>query len=299
MKRFFTVVSILMRTALRGLQASLASSLATVLTIAVTLLVVGAFALLALNMRGLLDQVGDEIRVDVFLAGPVTEEDAVSWVRRAEAIPGVASVVFVSSDAALERFRRSVGGGALLEGVEGNPLPASLELSLSEGFRDRHAAAGIAEVMAAHAGVEDVRYGDAWTQGYARALVVVRVVTWGFATVLGLAALLIVSNTIRLAIHAREDELEILALVGASRTFVWTPFLIEAVLQGLLAGGLAWLCLFAGFQFLAGSLEVELAWLIGGAPPRFFGVPESAALLAGGAVLGLLGGVLALLGRRP
>ena len=104
--------------------------------------------------------------------------------------------------------------------------------------------------MSAHSGVEDVRYGDAWTQGYARALVVVRVVTWGFATVLGLAALLIVSNTIRLAIHAREDELEILALVGASRTFVWTPFLIEAVLQGLLAGGLALLCLFAGFHFL-------------------------------------------------
>lgn len=298
MTRFLAVVSVLLRTALRGLQASVASSLATVLTIAVTLLVVGAFALLALNMRGLLDRVGDEIRVDVFLAGPIAEADAVSWVRRAEAIQGVGSVVFVSPEAALERFRRSVGGGALLEGVEGNPLPASLELSLSDGFRDRRSAARVAEVMAAHPGVDDVRYGDAWTQGYARALVVVRVVTWGFATVLGLAALLIVSNTIRLAIHAREDELEILALVGASRTFVWTPFLIEAGLQGLLAGCLAWLCLFAGFHLLAGSLEVEFAWLIGGVPPRFFGIPESAALLAGGGMLGLLGAVLALLGRR-
>ena len=240
MIRALAVVSVLVRTALRGLRAGVPSTVATVVTIAVTLLVVGAFALLALNMRSLLDRVGDEIQISVFLVGPIGEEDAVSWVRRAESIEGVDSVVFVSPKAALERFRRTTGGGSLLEGIEGNPLPASLELSLHESFRDGPSSAQIAETLQELPGVEDVTYGGRWTEGYGQALALVGAATWGFGAVLGLAALLIVSNAIRLAIHAREDEIDILGLVGASRTFVFAPFLIEGGLQGLLGGVLAW-----------------------------------------------------------
>lgn len=298
MIRALAVVSVLVRTALRGLRAGVPSTVATVVTIAVTLLVVGAFALLALNMRSLLDRVGDEIQISVFLVGPVVEEDAVSWVRRAESIEGVDSVVFVSPKAALERFRRTTGGGSLLEGIEGNPLPASLELSLHESFRDGPSSAQIAATLRELPGVEDVTYGGRWTEGYGQALALVGAATWGFGAVLGLAALLIVSNAIRLAIHAREDEIDILGLVGASRTFVFAPFLIEGGLQGLLGGALAWAGLYTGFAVLVESLSGGFDWFIGGAAPQFFGVRDSLKLVGGGALLGLLGAALSLVGPR-
>ena len=141
-------------------------------------------------------------------------------------------------------------------------------------------------------------YGGRWTEGYGQALAVVRAATWGFGVVLGLAALLIVSNAIRLAIHARQDEIDILGLVGASRTFIFAPFLIEGGLQGLLGGGVAWAALYVGFAVLVSSFSGAFDWFIGGSAPQFFGVGDSLELVGGGALLGFLGAALSLLGPR-
>ena len=298
MRRGFQLLGVLVRTALRGLQASPGTTAATVLTIGIALFVVGFFALLAVNMRGLLERVGEEIPVSAYFASAVDEESALGWVRQAESIDGVDSVVFVSSAAALERFRGSAGGEELLEGVEGNPLPASLEVSLGKGARDPGAVDRIARELEAFEAVDDVRYGGEWLEGYNRALQVVRAASWGLGTVLGLAALLIASNTIRLGIYAREDELEILALVGASRTVIRSPFLLEGLVQGMLGGVLALSLLGIGFLVFRVPLGGGFELLIGSAPPRFLGVGPSAALLGGGAALGGIGAVTALVGWR-
>ena len=271
MRRRLQVLGVLVRTALRGLQASPGTTAATVLTIGIALFVVGFFALLAVNMRGLLERVGEEIPVSAYFASAVDEESALGWVRRAESIEGVDSVVFVSAEAALERFRGSAGGEELLEGVEGNPLPASLEVSLGRQARAPGSVVRIARELESFEAVDDVRYGGEWLEGYNRALQVVRAASWGFGTVIGLAALLIVSNTIRLGIYAREDELEILALVGASRIFVRSPFLVEGVLQGILGGVAALAFLGAGFLAFRAPLGGGFELLIGNAPPRFLG----------------------------
>jgi cell division transport system permease protein len=85
-------------------------------------------------------------------------------------------------------------------------------------------------------GVADITSGADWVEGYVRALALVRGLAIGLGVIFVLATTLIVSNTIRLAVLSRRDELEILALVGASRSFVNTPFLIEGLLQGAAAG---------------------------------------------------------------
>jgi cell division transport system permease protein len=92
---------------------------------------------------------------------------------------------------------------------------------------------------------------------------------------------------------SRRDELEILALVGASRAFVNTPFLIEGALQGAAAGAVAWLVLYALFRLVLPGFEFGLELLLGGVEPRFFDLAESLWLCGGGAGLGLIGSAIA------
>jgi cell division transport system permease protein len=129
--------------------------------------------------------------------------------------------------------------------------------------------------------------------GYVRALALVRGLAIGLGVIFVLATTLIVSNTIRLAVLSRRDELEILSLVGASRSFVNTPFLIEGLLQGAVAGLLAWSLLYALFWVVLPGFEAGLAVVLGGIEPRFFDLGESTWLWGGGAGLGLLGSAIA------
>lgn len=282
------------KTAVRGMLASPVTSAVAVVTIGVTLILVGAFALLLANMQELLEEFGDELRVTAYLETGAASEALEDLVVRARELPGVDAVEGVSPDQALARFRASVGSAtALLEGLESNPLPASLEISLTP---ERHSAEGLADVVAAIEslpGVASVSSGREWVEGYLRAVALVRGVAAGLGVILALATLLIVTNTIRLGIFARRDELEILSLVGASRTFVRTPFLLEGVVQGAAGGAIALGLLFVVFRLVLPGLEFGLELLVGTAP-RFFTGAEALLLVGSGAGLGLLGSAAAL-----
>jgi cell division transport system permease protein len=288
------------RTAIRGIASSPVTSGVSVVTIGVTLVLVGAFALLLQNMEGLLDQFGDELRVTAYLESDVSDEALRALQDRVLAIPGVEDVEALSQEEALERFRASVGSGSsLLDGLDVNPLPASLEISLRDDRRSAEGMEAVANAIEGLAGVESLSSGRDWVEGYLRAVALVRGIGVGLGIILALAALLIVANTIRLGIFARRDELEILSLVGASRPFVQTPFLLEGVVQGAAGGAIALALLYALFRLVLPGFEFGLELLVGTAP-RFFTPGEALILVTGGAGLGLFGSAAALSGGwRP
>ena len=283
------------RSALRGIAASPATSAVAVATIGVTLVLVGAFLLLVSNMERLLDEFGDSLQVTAFLTAEAGEADRQRLRARAESLEGVANVRVVTPAEALERFRRGVGrGAALLDGLSENPLPASLEITLAPEHRSADGLERVADALRGEPGVEDLASGQDWVEGYLRAVSLVRAIGWGLAAILALATLLIVANTIRLGVLSRRDELEILALVGASRAFVNVPFLLEGSIQGAAGGGLALLLLYALFRLVLPGFELGLEMVLGGVAPRFFTGGEAAALVAAGAALGLVGAAVAL-----
>ena len=288
------------RTAIRGIASSPVTSGVSVVTIGVTLVLVGAFALLLRNMEELLDQFGDDLRVTAYLESDVSGEALRALEDRVRAIPGVKDVEALSQDEALERFRASVGSGsALLDGLDVNPLPASLEISLLDDRRSAEGMEAVASAIEGLAGVESLSSGRDWVEGYLRAVALVRGVGVGLGIILALATLLIVANTIRLGVFARRDELEILSLVGASRPFVQTPFLLEGLVQGAAGGAIALGLLYALFRLVLPGLEFGLELLVGTAP-RFFSLGEALSLVVGGAGLGLFGSAAALSGGwRP
>jgi cell division transport system permease protein len=119
----------------------------------------------------------------------------------------------------------------------------------------------------------------------------------GIGAVLALATLLIVSNTIRLAVYARREEIEILRLVGAGRSFVSIPFLVEGFIQGTLGGVVAIALLYGFFRILLPGIEGGLEILLGFATPAFVGAEGVLGLIGAGALLGTLGSGLALVER--
>ena len=284
------------RTAIRGIASSPVTSGISVVTIGVTLVLVGAFALLLRNMEELLDQFGDDLRVTAYLESDVSDEALRALEDRVREIPGVEDVEALSQEEALERFRASVGSGsALLDGLDINPLPASLEISLRDDRRSAEGMEAVAKAIEGLAGVESLSSGRDWVEGYLRAVALVRGVGVGLGMILALATLLIVANTIRLGVFARRDELEILSLVGASRSFVQTPFLLEGVVQGAVGGAIALGLLYALFRLVLPGFEFGLELLVGTAP-RFFSSGDALILVAGGAGLGLFGSAAALSG---
>jgi cell division transport system permease protein len=297
MKRILARVAYFARTAQRGLVASPVTSALAVSTIGISLVLVGAFALLLFNMEGLLERFGGNLHVSAYLEAGLTPERQRALATMAGTVEGVAEVRLVTEEEALERFRKGVArGAAFLEGLDENPLPASLEITL---VPERQSAAGMRIVTASLeglAGVDDLASGQDWVEGYLRAVALVRGLGFGLGVILMLATLLIVANTIRLAVVARSDELEILALVGASRGFVSVPFLLEGLLQGVAGGVLALVLLFGLFHLVLPGFAFGLELLLGGAVPEFFSAGQALGLVCGGAVLGCIGSGTALLG---
>ncbi len=287
--RFFAL------SAARGLRASPVTSGVAVATIAVTLLLAGIFALLLANMQDLVARAGADLRVTAWLAEGLSLDEQRNLMESAATLPGVEGVMLVTKDEALARFEAGVGEAlGIADSLGENPLPASLELTLVPERRSAEGVGTLARSLSALPGVAEIGQGEQWVEGYARAIDLARTVGLALGTVLALATLLVVANTIRLAIYARRDEIEILSLVGAGRVFVAIPFLAEGVLQGLLGGGVAALALFALYRLGLPSFESGIQLVLGFAEPRFLDARELAVLVATGALLGALGSAAAL-----
>jgi cell division transport system permease protein len=283
------------RTALHGLRASPMTSAVAVATIGVTLLLAGAFVLLVSNMERLLDRFGEDILVSAYLEVGLPGEAQRALVERVESAPGVESVRLVTEEEAVQRFRQgSAGQASLLEGLDENPLPASLEITLVPESRSTEGVGILVAALDGLRGIDEFGYGTEWVEGYARAMALIRGVGVGIGVVLALATLLIVSNTIRLAVYARREEIEILRLVGAGRSFVSIPFLVEGFIQGTLGGVVAIALLYGFFRVLSPGIEGGLEILLGFATPAFLGVDGVLGLIGAGAALGTLGSGLAL-----
>lgn len=298
MNRVWMLIGIALSNAVRGIRTARATSALAVVTIAVVLVLIGSGSLLVSNMNRIIDDFGSDLQVTAFLDASVGNDEQRALAARVGAAPGVERVEIVTRDQALERFERIAGSAELLAGLEDNPLPASLEIFLLPEARNAASIEILDDALDGLPGIEELAHGQEWLEGYTRAISLIQGGSTLLGVVLGLAALLIVANTIRLAVYARRDELDILALVGASRTFVRVPFLLEGTLQGLLGGLLALLLLFGGYELLLPQVRYGLDLMVGNAELRFFTSAEMVRLVASGAGLGFLGSITALMGWR-
>ncbi len=264
----------------------------SVTTIAFSLFTVGLFALIAVNLRQALQGLEERVEIVAFVLRGTPPETITVASQDVAAFPEVQDVEYVSEDQALERARQElVEFRDAYRDLQVNPLPASLEIRLKDGYRNAAAVDTVAERLRGFTFVDDVRYGRDWVQRLDR----LRNLTGIVGLVVGLAfasvAVVIIGVTIRLTILQRAREISIMRLVGATNNFIRGPFLLEGGLKGLMGGLLSLVLCYAGYRLFQGSGTASLSGLV------FFG-PELMLLLVLFGVLIGLGGSLVSVGRH-
>jgi cell division transport system permease protein len=278
----------------RGRQSALLSTG----TIAVALFVLGAFLLGTSNLDRLVAEWGRAAEMSVYLDDAATAEDRAALEKLLEPGDVVDRVEFVSKGEALSRFKQTFSDlGSVVDSLEDNPLPASYEVRLSGGASAASDAESLAATLRSASGVADVRFDRQWLDRLHASARLIRIVGFGLAALLTIAAALTVANVIRLALHARQDELEIMELVGAPRAYVQGPFVMEGVLQGGTGALLALGALALLFLAVHGRYLTPLAEAINLSSVRFLSPQMCGLLLAGGMAVGFLGGLIA--ARHP
>jgi len=235
--------------ALINIRRSRWRALAAIGTIAVSFLIVGIFLIITRNLGALLTEWKDQFQITVFLEDGTTAEQLALLRKRIQSESAVKAMTYTSKEEALQSFRRELKGKeSLLEGLGENPLPASLQIRVQEAYQTPEALGKLSAFLTRLEGVEDVMYGQEWVDRLAAAVRILRLLGLSVGLALGLASVLIVSNTIRLAVYARAEEIEIMRLVGATKTHIRAPFLLEGLIQGGLGAALALLLLSASYR---------------------------------------------------
>jgi cell division transport system permease protein len=209
-------------------------------TLAAVLFVAGVNLLLLTNLTSRVSRWKSDLRVSIYLVDSAAVPDVEALAAKVAAVAGVERVVHVDKDEALKKFQQSFKDLADVPSELGtNPLPASLEVYLGGGPQARDTARLIGQAAAGSPAVEEVRYDQSFLDRIDSLLGIAR---WGGAA-LGIVILLavgfVVAGVLRLTVHARRDEIEIMHLVGAPPMLVRGPFLVAGLVQGLAGGGLA------------------------------------------------------------
>lgn len=227
----------LLRESLAGFRRRKLTTGVTILIMGSALLVLALFSVITINVSSLLDTARTGIDVRVFLADGLADASANELIAHLSSLPGVRRVDYISKEQALAEFRRELGDETeLLDELAENPLPASLHVQLAEDALNADRQKEIAEAAARWPGVTDVAFSEAWARILDRWHTVFTTATLIVGLIVFIAAVFVISNTVKLTVAASARAVEIMKQVGATDAFIRTPFLLEGVLEGLLGG---------------------------------------------------------------
>jgi cell division transport system permease protein len=279
--------------ALTNIRRSGWGGVASIATMAVSFIIVGIFLIITGNLGALVAEWKEQFQVTVFLEDGITADQLALVRKRIQSERAVKATTYTSKAEALQQFKRELlGKESLLEGLGENPIPASLQLRVHEAYQTPEALRQLTSSLGRLEGVEDVMYGQEWVDRLSSVIRLLRMLGLSVGLALGLASLLIVSNTIRLAVYARSEEIEVMRLVGATRLHIRAPFLLEGMIQGLLAAGLALLLLFGAYRATLWQLQVTPGQIFGMGVGSFLDPRWALLIVVAGAGVGAFGSLI-------
>ena len=279
---------------LRRLLAEPIQTLMTSLVVAIALGLPAALYVGVVNLQQLGSNVKTTAQMTIFLKKEASQQAIDQLRQNLESDQDFSTIDYISRQQALDEFRVLSSFGDVLEMLDENPLPAVFIVQPAAGFQqDLKASEALVDKLKTIALVDDVQLDMKWMQRLQAILVVGERLAFFLGLALALGVLLIVGNTIRLAIESRRDEIVVVKLVGGTDAYVRRPFLYTGLWFGFIGGLLAWILVVLGLQWISGPVEhlstlYQSLFQLQGL--GFFGL---VALLCIGAGLGLIGAWLA------
>ncbi len=270
------------------------SAAVSVGTIAIAFITLGGFLLASVNVQRVLDRWLESAEMSVYLYDDLSDELRTALELHVRQQPAVAAVEYVSKEQALARFRADFP--ELLDvtaSVANNPFPAALEIRLRTDASGAAAIDDLTTGLGGRAGVADVRYDRGWLTRLMGLVNTARIAAVVIAGVLMLGAAFTVAAVVRLSLHARRDELDIMQLVGAPFSYIRGPFIVEGLLLGGAGAAVALVAIGLLYSAVARWLGPDLTGLAGAGSLHFLGFREVIIIMAGGLGVGAAAGTVA------
>ncbi len=269
------------------------ASIMTITVIGIALSLPAGLYVLLQNVNSISDQWDDASQITLFLQKNTSDTQALQLSKELQSWPEISQSTYQSATESLAEFRELSGLGTVLDSLQENPLPAIIIITPKDNNLTSDAISGLLSRFNKLAQVEQVQLDMEWLQ---RLRSISKMIERGI-TILGillsLSVLLVIGNTIRLAILNRQSEIRVMKLVGATNAFIRRPFLYTGFWYGTLGGLLAWFTILLTFSLLNGPInelaslyesQFSLQWLSG---QLFISLPLT------GLALGMLGAWLA------
>ena len=279
-------IGYLIKEGIRGIFLHGFMSFAAVCVTVACLLIVGSFSSLVYNVNIMVENLNKTNEVLVFIDSELSEADAKSIGTKINKIDNVMKATFVSREEALKNFVADHQGNDAFSGVEAEDLRHRFVVTLEDNAQIEQTVAQIEAIE----GVAKIRAEYALAEGFSTLQNVLQVVSVAVIAVLLLVSLLIISNTVKLAMYDRRDEIAIMKMVGATNGFIRLPFVVEGFTLGMVgaaaAFGIEWLLYNALLDWMAKADTLQLLTLV---PFRELLVPMVITFSAAGLFVGVIG----------
>ncbi len=272
----------------RAIRYELLSTLGTLLTVFLAMSLPGALWIISNNLSRVENELKSNLTVDVFLVDELSADEVESMRSELMALEGITEARYLSKQDALYKMRETFGL-EMIQGIDENPLPASFVLKIDDSLFEsyRSEGPGASDSMLARIaglpGVEDVVFSGEILNDLNRIINSVEILGMAIGLLVAFSAIFIVANTVRIAISDRRKAVEIMQLVGATRSYILTPFVSLGGLLGLSGAALATLFLWLSTTFVSRHLIAIF----------FFDSYEITAFVLTGLLLGMVGALMA------
>ena len=266
-------------------------SFSTILTVAISLFIVGTFAVFVINASDFIESQSNKTKLAVFIDTSYTLEQAQEVGKKLEEISGIESIEYISKEDAMKKTSKKYGGEEQWKEVFGdeNPLPYTYNIT-AVNSRDLE---GISNVVKSIPGVYKADYAKNLVVQLVNIVKSVRVVGIAVIVILFLSAIFLISTTIKLSVYAKRKEIMVMKYVGSSNSFIRGPFVITGLLLGFMGAIVATLILFGTYYYVMTYWIVNISFLQLSYDPIQISIIIGA-LFISGIIIGIIGSIISL-----
>lgn len=281
-------MSLYLKRAIDDIRQNRFLNLVTIVTIALSILIVSAFILFFINTSDLMSAWKKGVRIMVYLKSNTPASEIPALQKKLAGMYGVEQANYIPKEDALNLMKKQMERqSSLLDNLKENPLPDAFEVRMTAATQGWERLEKIAVQIENLSHVDEVEYGRRWIGRFTNVINLFTLAGYALGGLFFMAAVFFVANTIRLVLYSRRDEIEIMRLVGAEDPFIKAPFYIEGIIQGALGGTIGLIALFIMFLFISSSVQpVSGAEML---QVRFLPLPLLAGILFSGMLVGWLG----------
>jgi cell division transport system permease protein len=263
---------------IKGFKRAKLSSFVSIVAIFISLTALGIFSILTFKLGKILNEIENKVELEAFIDEKLKEDEISNLKNNIKKIEGVEDAIYISKNEAAKRFQDAFGEN-IVELYGDNPLPISFIIKIRKEFLNKNSMDNVISKLNNINGISETIFKREILLTLERYRNIFLIINLVGGILIGLASILIISNTIKLTIYAKSKTIKIMKLIGASDSFIKRPFLFEGLSQGFIGGILSSLFIYLLIKFLEFSIQIPSSL-----NSKFYGV-----IIISGGILGFLG----------